>query len=242
MSEMKNLIVDCPKCTAKIPVTIWTSINVTLNPELKSKVLEKRINIFSCSPCEYAAPIGVDLLYHDMSQKFMVWLKDPDASGRGSVDSDAEAQAKGMAKHGYKFRLSTSFTQLIEIIRIFDDGLDDRVLEIMKSQIEPYIAGYPGPSSRLYYMRRTMNNNEIQVSFYLPALGNALMTPSPEISYSKYERDYGRFFSLIHEASHWMSVDRNFSKEIERLKQSVGPSPEGNQNKSQRGIWGRLFG
>jgi hypothetical protein len=114
MSEMKNLIIDCPKCKTKIPVAIWTSINVTLNPELKSKVLEQRINIFTCSACEYTAPIGGDLLYHDMSRKFMVWLKPPDASGRVSVDSDTEAQAKGMAKHGYKFRLSTSFAQLIE--------------------------------------------------------------------------------------------------------------------------------
>jgi CpXC protein len=150
-----------------------------------------------------------------------------------------------MAKHGYKFRLSTSFAQLIEKIRIFDDGLDDRVVEIMKAQIEPNVAGYPGPSSRLYYMRRTMNNNDPQVSFYLPAfaLGKALMfTPSPEISYSRYERDYGRFFSLIHETSHWMSVDRDFSKEVERRKQIVGPSPEGNKNKLQKGILGSLFG
>jgi CpXC motif protein len=51
-----------------------------------------------------------------------------------------------MAKYGYKFRLVTSYIQLIETIKIFGDGLDDRVVEIMKLQIEPHIAGYPGPS------------------------------------------------------------------------------------------------
>jgi hypothetical protein len=93
-------------------------------------------------------------------------------------------------------------------------------------------------------MHRMMNNNEPQVSFYLPAfvLGKALMfTQSPD-SYAKYERDYGHFFSLIHGTSHWISIDRAFSKEIERRKQMIGPSPEGNQNKSQKGILGRLFG
>jgi CpXC protein len=54
-----------------------------------------------------------------------------------------------MAKHGYKFRLLTSFAQLIEKIMIFDDGLDDRVIEIMKAQIESNMSGYPGPSSHL---------------------------------------------------------------------------------------------
>jgi hypothetical protein len=46
----------------------------------------------------------------------------------------------------------------------------------------------------------------------------------------------------VYEASYWMSVDRYFPKEIEQQKQIVGPSPEGNKNKLQKGIMGSLFG
>jgi hypothetical protein len=86
-----------------------------------------------------------------------------------------------------------------------------------------------------------MNNNEPQVSFYLPALGNVMMTSSPEDAYSKYEMDYQHCFSLTPEPSHWMSINRDFSEEIERRKRTMRASSEASQNTSQKSIWSRLF-
>ena len=60
----------------------------------------------------------------------MVWLADDEAK-KPPVD-EGSVVMKLMAGGGYTFRLVNSYNELIEKIRIFDDGQDDRVLEALK--------------------------------------------------------------------------------------------------------------
>ena len=63
---------DCPKCGHSQEVTIWQSVNATLDPSLRELLAERRINAFHCDECGFAAYLGVPLLYHDMRQRFCV--------------------------------------------------------------------------------------------------------------------------------------------------------------------------
>ena len=63
---------DCPRCGHSQEVTIWRSVNVTLDPSLRALLEERRINAFRCDACGFAAYLGVPLLYHDMQRRFCV--------------------------------------------------------------------------------------------------------------------------------------------------------------------------
>lgn len=72
MTRRKFDEVDCPKCGSKQTVTILESINATLNPDLKEKLLQGKINIFQCQKCGEEAFIPIPLLYHDISKEFCI--------------------------------------------------------------------------------------------------------------------------------------------------------------------------
>ena len=63
---------DCPNCGNSQEVTIWQTVNVTLDPSLRELLAEQRINAFHCGACGLAAYLGVPLLYHDMRRRFCV--------------------------------------------------------------------------------------------------------------------------------------------------------------------------
>lgn len=72
MTQQAVIDLKCPKCASKGKVTVYQSINVSLDASLREKLLNGKINIFHCSKCAHDAFISVPLLYHDMDRKFMV--------------------------------------------------------------------------------------------------------------------------------------------------------------------------
>jgi len=84
MSRAQEEDITCPKCGLNQSVTYWTSINVTVDPELRQKLFAGEINVFRCSSCNTAAPLSVAFMYHDMTRQFCAWyypfnsIKDPE--------------------------------------------------------------------------------------------------------------------------------------------------------------------
>lgn len=74
MSNKERVEVTCPKCSEVQSVIVWTSLNVTLNPEAKRDLLEKRINLVQCEKCGTNTQIHLRMLYHDMEKEFCVIL------------------------------------------------------------------------------------------------------------------------------------------------------------------------
>jgi DNA-directed RNA polymerase subunit RPC12/RpoP len=71
--------VDCPACGRKVEVKVRSTINVPLNPELRTMLLDGKINVGRCSACGAAGPLGAPLLYHDMERGFCVQFYPPQA-------------------------------------------------------------------------------------------------------------------------------------------------------------------
>jgi predicted RNA-binding Zn-ribbon protein involved in translation (DUF1610 family) len=70
LEEPKNI--ECPECGTKQMVTIWRSLNVTTDPEIKNALFDGKINVFECDKCGYSGFIPVPLMYHDMNKKICV--------------------------------------------------------------------------------------------------------------------------------------------------------------------------
>jgi hypothetical protein len=79
MSMMDSQTLQCPKCGNSQEATIWHTINVGVDPDLKQSLLQGEINIFACVKCGEQAFVNIPLMYHDMDQKFCVQYYPPEA-------------------------------------------------------------------------------------------------------------------------------------------------------------------
>ena len=74
MSLNSTQKIYCPKCSNCQEFEIWESVNVTLDPKLKEKVLNRNLMTFECDKCGYKAEGVYPLLYHDMDKKLIIYL------------------------------------------------------------------------------------------------------------------------------------------------------------------------
>ena len=70
---------DCPRCGHEQEVTVWSTINAQLNPELRTMLFDGHVNVAQCEECGFSAPVGAPLLYHDMQRHFCVQFYPPQA-------------------------------------------------------------------------------------------------------------------------------------------------------------------
>ena len=72
MSSFRNIKINCPDCNTEGPYTVWDSVNVDLDPELKSKVIDGSLFTWVCPNCKKSFNAPYSFLYHDMTHNFMV--------------------------------------------------------------------------------------------------------------------------------------------------------------------------
>lgn len=72
MSIKRPLEVTCNLCHARQTVTVWETVNVTMNPEMKEAVTDLRMNVSPCVRCGEEITIDINFLYHDMQKNFCV--------------------------------------------------------------------------------------------------------------------------------------------------------------------------
>ena len=110
-------------------VTIYRSINISENPELKAKVKDGSLFLWECPHCKQVNLAKYETLYHDPAAKLMVWL-----IPSGEI-SETQMQAITMhtkAMGGYTLRRVNDMGSLMEKVLIAEAGLDDVVLEMCK--------------------------------------------------------------------------------------------------------------
>ena len=140
MSKQETTKINCPKCDKEHDFTIWSSINVTLDPDKKEAVLNRKAFTFECPDCKEKTLYTYDFLYHDMEQKVMIYHVTTNEALVQAMEGFAQMKnieggdgiLNGPEVEGYKKRIVRSLNELREKIFIFDAGLDDRVVEIFK--------------------------------------------------------------------------------------------------------------
>ncbi len=117
------MTVTCPHCQEEIAYKALDHINIDQNPELRDKVQDLSCFRVMCPNCRETALVVQPCLYHDMSNRFMVWLL-PEENGVPKAKFDPAA--------GYMLRKVDSLNAFREKINILEYGLDDRAVELMK--------------------------------------------------------------------------------------------------------------
>lgn len=124
MSLSEKIQVTCPKCLHAQEFENWQSVNVTVNPELRARVLSGDLFTLTCAKCGEETTIQKALLYNDMERRFMVCLSQSEPPMVSSNDATNLAEVR--------LRWVETPAHLSEKIRVFEGGLDDHLIEIQK--------------------------------------------------------------------------------------------------------------
>ncbi|MBE5780971.1 MAG: hypothetical protein E7328_04035 [Clostridiales bacterium] len=129
MSRKSEEIVACPHCGMENRMEKWESINTVLNPDAKEKLLTGELFTIHCEGCKKEFALLYDFLYHDMEQKLMVFCM-------GNEEEDPFLLLKKRTgedcPEGYEQRIVKDVRDLLEKVHLRTDGLDDRVMELVK--------------------------------------------------------------------------------------------------------------
>jgi len=74
MSMHEKAIINCDECGKEYEFNYYRSINVSLEPELKDKVISGEIFKSTCPHCGRTTYIPFPFLYHDMEHKLMIYV------------------------------------------------------------------------------------------------------------------------------------------------------------------------
>lgn len=157
MSVKHTQQISCLKCKKKSDFEFYGSINTMLDPTLKQRVKNFDIFKFICPHCGSEQFVNYSFLYHQMEDKLMIFYcqdEEEVAKVRSlyADDFDTALNAQGVNERidttDYRRRIVIGADNLVEKIRIFDAGLDDRLVEIYKvllyGQMQAELAAMPG--------------------------------------------------------------------------------------------------
>lgn len=153
---MKELV--CPQCGVSQKYRMYTSINAKENPELKKKALEETIFDWRCQRCGYFAAMAYPFLYLDPEAQYAICVT---PGGRGAAVEPTE-QVKDFVKRRVK-----NLAELKEKILIFDTGLDDVAVEVVKNALCTIIKNkYNANRVHAYFSRAT--GNDLEFAIFVP--------------------------------------------------------------------------
>jgi hypothetical protein len=122
---------DCPNCHNKLTITVYDSVNVGTNPELKELVLAGKVNSTVCPECGKRIVINQPFMYHDMANRLVIYY----FTDRTDRDELAASSAMFTVFGDYTLRYVDRLPELIEKIKMFDSGLNDIAIQLLKMNL-----------------------------------------------------------------------------------------------------------
>ncbi len=132
MGKPAKELIRCPECGMEQSFEAWKSINATRDPDIKEKLVARALTAFKCRRCEHEAEVPYNILYHDPKKKFAIWLIHGD-NPPTVIEKERAKWEKRVKNH--TLRVVTTLDRLIEKIAVFDDGQNDKVIELMKMRV-----------------------------------------------------------------------------------------------------------
>lgn len=118
----------CPECHHESPWEVWSVIDVGTDPALRDDVLDGTLFAWQCKNCGKSIGVLNDLVYKDPINQFAIALEREN-------DDEQEAKDRFLGDDASLYencRLVSSFFGLIEKIICFENGFDDRAMELFK--------------------------------------------------------------------------------------------------------------
>lgn len=134
MSLNNRIIQNCPHCNLEQELEYYQTVNITLQPELKNKVLSGKLNQNICSNCKKEINVVSGFLYHDMKNRVMLELSMTNVEEENNEGKKEIIQ--NMTTQGYIYRKEFEYEKLVEKINIFDSKLNDLVVQKVSDKMK----------------------------------------------------------------------------------------------------------
>ena len=191
----------CSACGASYQMEIHPSINVSKEPSLKAGVLDGSLFMWECPHCGQKNLARYTTLYHDPSQKLLILLSDGNAKAEEAL---AKAFAQSQEMDGYTARFVDDVGTLMEKVKIFDAGLDDRAMEMCK-----YVTCMEmGKSLNFKFFRLDGADGDITLTY--PGNGQMEMVNIGFNVYSDCERILARNPSITEGSTGFVRIDNRW--------------------------------
>lgn len=185
MAAQKVREIVCPECGNSVFATLWTGIRAGEDSELREKILQENFFNWECPECGYASELLYPCLYSDRERNFVLFHC-PQESGFRSEELPELS--------GTRRRLVSSPLELREKILIFESGLDDRAIELVKYAIGELLLQKTGARVRQgYYTEMDQQENRIGFTFFVEGAERPLQRTVQLAVYEKI-REVARLF------------------------------------------------
>lgn len=135
MSQTGTITLNCPVCKRDHDARLWRRIDVATEKDAKEKLRRGNFFHFICPDCGYVSELHYASLYVDRDIRELIYLAGEAEAEPAAAEKAAEAAAEDLPfwKQGDSLmRIVRSAEDLREKLLIFDNGLDDRLVEICK--------------------------------------------------------------------------------------------------------------
>lgn len=206
MSNTEMRMVACPKCGKMNEIKVYKTVNATTDQNFREELLGGELLRFRCSDCGKEAELRYPLLYNDMKNKFMVYYV-PEVDRDKVTDEQLEKRYGEI--DGVTRRLVGSYNDLKEKIHVFESGLDDRVIEVVKAALKDVVEKRTGENvTGGYFSKYSVSEDKIGFTFFVGD-GNEQFVQTTRLEIYKKSKD-------VAAASGDSANDRTFRK-IDRV-------------------------
>jgi hypothetical protein len=122
-------------------VTLYDSINVTQQSELKEMLMQNRLNRVDCESCQTSFRVDKPVLYHDTDRNILIhWMPDNVCSREEILDEfdrtmDQLRDSLPEDVEPPRVRLVFTRVELVELMFLIEAGMDERIVEYIKYTI-----------------------------------------------------------------------------------------------------------
>lgn len=202
MSKASSATIQCTVCRAHQTITVWESVTASRRPDLKQMVLDGSIFRHTCERCGTRLTVVHPLLYNDPDDGAACWL----CSDGVTSDLEDSMDSFGMIlPKTYRLRVVYTLGELSEKVRIWDSGLNDWFVHMLKMSLADQANA---DTSNITFLRSSQNRGGLHsFSFQVSDRREATMSDVPNVARTCRE------WNNLETQLDWLYVsDNNFAK------------------------------
>lgn len=209
--------VKCPKCGELTEVTVWQSVTSADSPDLKDDILKGKLNMFVCAKCAHTALMPEPMLYTDAEKKLMITFAPcSDEASKAILFNKIKETSKESGEldglDDYNLRFVTAYNELMEKILIFDSGLQDKAVEMLKLLV---LMQEPEKMEQRICMFGKKDGEEIEIMVQDKSDGKLYTSRIPMLSYNTVSEQL-RASGVKYKSFDWEIIDAEYASKLLR--------------------------
>jgi hypothetical protein len=219
--------VRCPQCGQTQSANVHDAIDAVLDPALKADLLSSRLFQHTCAACGGRWHAARTLLYGDPVKLLLIWLHpgETDDEARRRLTEAIDDKVGLGVREACTLRLVKTPPDLIEKVLIFDAGLSDMIIEMVKLTVAGLAPAAQGAQLRFSPSQPGLLEGQ-KLPFAVLRPGEKVGTMN--VPWAHYEMVINRFPGLLVSAEaakgRLITVDETFA--LDAFKPDAPPPPK----------------